>query len=106
MRSLEFIREGNDFLIHPEGTRTRNGNLGPFKNGAASLSIKTGVPIIPVVFQGGYEVFPSSAKMLKLWDENHRKYTFTFTFCEPIEPEGKSMDEITALLRKSVEEVL
>jgi long-chain acyl-CoA synthetase len=106
MRSLEFIREGNDFLIHPEGTRTRNGNLGPFKNGAASLSIKTGVPIVPIVFQGGYEVFPSSAKMLKLWDENHHKYTFTFTFCEPIEPEGKSMDEITALLRKSVEEVL
>jgi 1-acyl-sn-glycerol-3-phosphate acyltransferase len=77
-----------------------------FKNGAASLSIKTGVPIVPVVFQGGYEVFPSSAKMPKLRDENHHKYVFRFTFCEPIEPEGKSMDEVTSLLRKRIEEIL
>jgi 1-acyl-sn-glycerol-3-phosphate acyltransferase len=106
LRSLEFIKEGNVFLIHPEGTRTRNGILGPFKNGAANLSIKTGVPIVPVVFQGGYEVFPSSAKMLKLRDENHHKYVLKFTFCEPIKPEGMSRDEITALLRKRIEEIL
>jgi long-chain acyl-CoA synthetase len=106
LRSLEFIKEGNAFLIHPEGTRTRNGILGPFKNGAANLSIKTGVPIVPVVFQGGYEVFPSSAKMLKLRDENHHKYVLKFTFCEPIKPEGMSRDEITALLRKRIEENL
>jgi long-chain acyl-CoA synthetase len=103
---VEFIKEGNVFLIHPEGTRTRDGHLGALKNGAASLSIKTGVPIVPVVFQGGYEVFPSSARLPKLRDKNHQKYVFHFTFCEPIHPEGKSMEEITAILRKRMEEIL
>jgi long-chain acyl-CoA synthetase len=106
LRSEEFISEGNVFLIHPEGTRTRNGELGSFKNGAAALSQKTGVPIVPVVFQGGYEVFPSTAKLPKLRDANHQKYVLRFTFCEPIDPNGKSVDEITALLRKSIEEKL
>jgi long-chain acyl-CoA synthetase len=106
LRSLEFIREGNVFLIHPEGTRTRNGRLGPLKNGAASLSVKTGVPIVPVVFQGGYEVFPSSAKLPKLRDQNHHKYVLTFTFCEPIVPDGRSVDEITTLLGKRMEDIL
>jgi long-chain acyl-CoA synthetase len=104
-RSIEFIKEGNDFLIHPEGTRTRDGKLGVFKNGAANLSIKTGVPIVPVVFEGGYEVFPSSAKLPKIWTKNHRRHVLKFTFCEPIRPEGRSMDEITALLRRNIEEV-
>jgi 1-acyl-sn-glycerol-3-phosphate acyltransferase len=106
LRSLDFIREGNSFLIHPEGTRTRNGDLGPFKNGAANLSIKTGVPIVPVALQGGYEVFPSSAKRMKFRDENHKKCVLRFTFCEPIYPEGQTKEEMTALLRKEIEEVL
>ncbi len=39
-------------MIFPEGTRTRTGELGKFKNGAFRLAIDTGVPILPIAVHG------------------------------------------------------
>lgn len=47
MRCRECIEEGGYLLIHPEGTRTRNGKIGEFKQGAAKLAIETGREINP-----------------------------------------------------------
>jgi 1-acyl-sn-glycerol-3-phosphate acyltransferase len=43
------LKKGNSLLIFPEGTRSRDGKLGNFKDGAFLLSKRTGVPVIPVV---------------------------------------------------------
>src|SRR5271157_1324346 len=42
------IREGKSVMTFPEGTRSRDGEIKPFKQGIFHLAIKSGVPIIPV----------------------------------------------------------
>lgn len=104
-RSIDFIREGNSFLIHPEGTRTRDGSLGPFKDGAALMSIETGVDIVPVAIEGGFEVWPYYEKLPRKTDPSTgKKSIIKITFCKPISPEGKTTEEIMHLVRQEIEE--
>lgn len=52
------IREGVSVLLFPEGTRSRDGRLMPFKKGGFHLAIMAGVPIVPVAIKGTYELLP------------------------------------------------
>jgi len=45
-------------LIFPEGGRSRNGEMGSFKEGAALIAIRAGVPLVPVGLKGTREVLP------------------------------------------------
>lgn len=46
------MREGNSFLVFPEGTRSRTGELLPFKKGAFVLALKARAPVVPVAISG------------------------------------------------------
>ena len=48
-------RHGLSTLIAPEGTRTRDGRLQPFKMGAFHVALDTGAPIVPLVFHGVFD---------------------------------------------------
>lgn len=45
-------------FIAPEGTRSRDGALQPFKRGAFHLAMASGAPIVPVIIHGAYELWP------------------------------------------------
>lgn len=70
MPDVHVGKEGNFFLIHPEGTRTRDGKLGAFKDGAAKIAIETGLTIIPVAIEGGYEIWPYDRKLPETRDKD------------------------------------
>jgi 1-acyl-sn-glycerol-3-phosphate acyltransferase len=52
------IAAGSSVLIFPEGTRSADGTLQEFKTGAILLAAKAGVPVVPVGFNGSYNVLP------------------------------------------------
>lgn len=54
----EIISEGNNVLIYPEGTRSRNGQLLEFKTGTGLMVWNTGVSVVPIKINGLYDVLP------------------------------------------------
>lgn len=52
------IRNGASVIIFPEGTRTRDGRLLPFKRGGFMLAARAGVPVVPVTLVGSFGVNP------------------------------------------------
>ncbi len=52
------IREGMSVVIFPEGSRSPDGSIQPFKKGGFTLAIKSRVPIIPISITGSREIMP------------------------------------------------
>ena len=56
----DFVKaKGLSIWIWPEGTRSLDGKLIPFKKGFAHLALATGLPIVPVVAHGAHKVWPA-----------------------------------------------
>jgi 1-acyl-sn-glycerol-3-phosphate acyltransferase len=49
------IRKGNPVVIFPEGTRSTDGKIKPYKTGAFRLALETGSPILPVAIRGTFQ---------------------------------------------------
>ncbi len=103
-RACECItNEGYNLLIHPEGTRTRDGKLGKFKSGAADLAIKSGLKIIPVCINGARDIFPPDIEKPRIFDKEHfRRYPLEIHYGKPIDPNGKSVEQITGEIEKQI----
>ncbi|HEX5819037.1 MAG TPA: lysophospholipid acyltransferase family protein [Gemmatimonadales bacterium] len=52
------LRAGHSAVVFPEGTRSRDGSLQPFKKGAFVLAIATQHPVVPVVVAGTFGLMP------------------------------------------------
>ena len=56
----DFVNKNNlSIWIWPEGTRSMNGKLIPFKKGFVHLALATGLPIVPIVLHGAHERWPA-----------------------------------------------
>jgi 1-acyl-sn-glycerol-3-phosphate acyltransferase len=52
------IRDGMSVVIFPEGSRSPDGSIQPFKKGGFTLAIKSKVPIVPVAISGSRAIMP------------------------------------------------
>jgi 1-acyl-sn-glycerol-3-phosphate acyltransferase len=50
--AIKYLKEGLSFLVYPEGTRSRDGHLMPFKKGAFVMAIRAGVSVVPISLAG------------------------------------------------------
>jgi 1-acyl-sn-glycerol-3-phosphate acyltransferase len=55
-QAIRQLREGDSFLIYPEGTRTKTGTMGEFRKGGFIAAIRSKVPIVPMSLSGCYEM--------------------------------------------------
>jgi len=63
-QAAELLRQGLDFAIFPEGTRSRDGNLLPLKKGPFFIAQAGGVPVVPVRVRGTREVMKKGGKVI------------------------------------------
>jgi 1-acyl-sn-glycerol-3-phosphate acyltransferase len=97
-QAAERIRSGSSVAIFPEGTRSRDGNLGPFKKGGFHLALRAGVPIVPVGIRGALQVMPRGSLIL-------RRGPVTIEIGEPIPVAGLSALDRDSLLERVRNEV-
>ena len=106
MRSIEkgaaSIRAGSSFLIFPEGTRSRTGEMLPFKKGGFVMAIKAGAPIVPVAISGGRHAMQRGSSII-------RPVRISIRVGRPVETVGVSLDErdeLIALVRERITALL
>ena len=75
----EFMRQtGVSLILYPEGTRSQDGEMRAFKNGAALFAIELGVPVVPAYIEGTHLILPKGHYVPRVGP-------VTVRFGEPIE---------------------
>ena len=110
MRLAERVLEQGQLLaLFPEGTRSRDGQLRPFRFGAARLSLKYGAALVPTAIVGTDQAMPAGATFPK-------RVTVRMMFGEPLDttpyrygngktPEPESLEEVTRMLQEKVQQL-
>lgn len=57
-QAIDELNSGLSLMVYPEGTRSRDGRLLPFKKGPFHLAMDSGIPVVPVTIVGAHEVWP------------------------------------------------
>ncbi len=86
----EAIQGGISIMMFPEGTRSKTGELLPFKDGAFRLAIEMGVPVLPVAIHGTRDCLRKGSRWLG-------NATAKARVLEPIPTAGMTMDDMAAL---------
>jgi 1-acyl-sn-glycerol-3-phosphate acyltransferase len=81
--AARIIREGKSVVMFPEGTRSRDSQLLPFKRGGFLLALKAGVPVVPVSINGSGRVNPAGRTRIY-------RGTITITLHPPLTPDTTS----------------
>lgn len=84
------LRGGRSFIAFPEGTRSRDGRLQPFKKGVFVMAIKAGVPVVPVSVSG-------SSRIMQKGKAAIQPGTVRISVHEAIPTEGLTMEDRGAL---------
>jgi 1-acyl-sn-glycerol-3-phosphate acyltransferase len=99
--SLRRLQQGGIFVITPEGTRSKSGNLIEGKPGAIYLAWKAGVPVLPVALTGSEDAVVLDR--LKHFKRLRIKATAGEFFTLPPEVKGRDRD---AIMQKYTDEVM
>ncbi len=97
------LGEGSSIMMFPEGTRSRNGVLQPFKTGAFELALRTRSPILPIVIEGTSDALPKRGFVLR------GRHPIRITVLDPIPVEhfaDLDAKELTSRTRALFEEHL
>lgn len=85
-KSVQALQRGASVLAAPEGTRSRDGVLAPFKKGVFVMAIRAQVPVVPVAINGARHALPKGAWRIQ-------PCTISVTIGEPVQTVGLGYDD-------------
>ena len=93
----ERLQGGKSIVVFPEGRRTDDGRIQPFKNGAYRLAVDFGLLVVPITIDGSYGVMPRSTY-------NVRPGKIILTIHAPIQPghNGHDLVELVTASREAI----
>lgn len=95
-RAVEVLKRGLNMVIFPEGTRSRDGRMLPFKKGPFYLALDSGVPVVPV----------SMVNTFRIWPKGHfyiKPLTARVIFHEPLDPQDfATRDDLMNAVRAKI----
>ena len=94
------LKENKNIVIFPEGTRTKDGELGDFKQTFAILSKELEIPVVPVAINGAYEIRPAGKRIPRFFKQ------VSVDFLEPVDPQNKSYGDIVDTVKQSINQNL
>ncbi|MCX6243583.1 MAG: lysophospholipid acyltransferase family protein [Bacteroidetes bacterium] len=77
-KAASSVMKGNSVMLFPEGTRTRDGNIQPFKTGAFRLALDTESAILPIAIKGTFSAIRKASLLI------HKNYDLKVTVLDPI----------------------
>ena len=65
IQTIEKVKEGNSIIIFPEGTRSEDGTIGPFKKGSNLIAIRSNSPMVPVTIIGSGNIIKKGSAVIR-----------------------------------------
>jgi 1-acyl-sn-glycerol-3-phosphate acyltransferase len=97
-QAVQALKNGVSLLIFPEGTRSQDEHLLPFRPGPFSMAIQAGRPIVPITVHGARELMPKGTMKI-------RPGEMTLVFHRPVETVGLTDSDRSELLERVREEM-
>ena len=100
-RAQNLLSDGMSIVVFPEGARSSNGKMRPFKRGAFMLAQEFNLPIVPITINGAFDVLPRFKKLPR-WGHIH------LTIHNPIMPgpDGHDMVKVIEDSHRIIEQSL
>lgn len=92
--AIELVRSGKSLLTYPEGTRTRDGQLKPFKRGPFLIAVRAGAPVVPIAIHGSSALLPKGGFKL-------RPCRVALRIGDPIPTEGLEESDLDRLVESA-----
>lgn len=99
-RLIKTLQDGRPVLVFPEGARTRDGAMHPFKRGVVLLMRRAKCPVVPAAIEGVYDAWPRHRKLPKLFRQR-----MVVVYGEPIAPEDLKDEQALEMLAARVDEL-
>ena len=100
---ISYLRNGISVMLFPEGTRSEDGNMRPFKTGAFHIAQETRTDILPMAIVGTREVMPKSGFIFRHF---HRIYLYILDPIPYADIAGLTEREAAAFVREKIQEGL
>ena len=93
-----WLNQGSSILLFPEGTRSEDGQIQNFRDGAFRLAVDCDVPVVPIVIDGTFEILGKKASNIDFSSD------VTVKILPPINPDD--FDRSSGRIRKHVHDLM
>lgn len=84
-QAIDAVNDGRSIVVFPEGTRSKNGEIGEFRGGAMKIAMETGAVVVPVLLEGTRDRLEATG--------NVTSGTVYVTYLDPVETKGLKKED-------------